>query len=140
MKWISERLEQWSDWARGNPLTSKQTNPLADMMRRAAGDVPGRDLDVPYEMTIEIELTDKAVGRLREQNPRYKRVIMKYWMGHAPVHEIAHEMRIGEEIAKLMLMRAELQVGRNILTLERDLTDELFGRKIVRASRGERAP
>ena len=130
MKWISERLGQWSDWARGNPLTPKQTNPLADMMKRAAGDVPGRDLDVPYEMTIEVELTDKAVGRLRDQNPRYKRVIMKYWMGHAPVHEIAHEMHVTEERAKEMLMRAELQVGRNILTLEEGLTQDLFERKI----------
>jgi hypothetical protein len=139
MKWISARLGQWSDWARGNPLTPKQTNPLADMIKRAAGEVPGRDLSIPYELTIEIEMTDKAVGRLREQNPSYKRVIMKYWMGHSPIFEIAREFRVSESKAKEMLMRAELQVGRNILTLEQGLTDDLFGRKIGSRKSGERA-
>ncbi len=110
------------------------------MIKRAAGENPGRDLSVPYELTIEIEMTDKAVRQLREQSPRYKRVIMKYYMGHTPMHEIARELRIGESMAKEILMRAELQVGRNIMNLEQGLTDEFFGRKIGSASRGERAP
>ena len=140
MKWIAQRLEAWSDWARGTPLTKKQGNPLADMIRRAAGEVHGRDLDIPYELTIEIEMTDKAVGRLKGQNPKYKRIIMKYWMGRDPIHELARELRVSEERTKELLMRAQLQVGRNILTLEEGLTDGLFGRKIRSASRGNVRP
>ena len=130
MQWVGERLRQWSDWARGNQLTKPQTNPLADMMRIAAGEVPGRDLDMPYDLTLEIELTDKAVARLREQNPKYKRIIMRHWMGHVPLFEIAADMRSSELRARELLGRAELQVGRNIMVMEQDLTVEYFRRKI----------
>lgn len=140
MKWIVVRLQDWSDWARGSSLTKKQGNPLADMIRRAAGEVPGRDLDIPYDMTIEVELTDKAVGKLRGQNTRYKRIIMRHWMGHIPVHELAHDLMCSEDRTKELLLRAQLQVGRNILMLEEGLTSDLFGRKMPLASRGKVRP
>jgi hypothetical protein len=130
MIWISTRLGQWSDWARGSHYIKVQTNPLADMMRIAAGEVPGRDLSVPYDMTVEIEQTDKAVAKLRDQNPQYKRIIMKYWMGHDPMYVIADDMKTDESRVKELLMRAQLQVGRNIIMIEQGLTDDLFGRKI----------
>ena len=130
MQWVAGRLKEWSDWARGNQFTKSQTNPLADMMRIAAGEVPGRDLDIPYDMIPSIEMTDKAVAQLRQQNSRYKRIIMRYWMGHVPIFEIASEIRSSEIRAKELLGRAELQVGRNIIVLETDLTESRFRRKI----------
>ena len=139
MQWVEERLKQWSDWARGNQLTAPQTNPLADMMRIAAGEVPGRDLDVPYDMLPSIEMTDKAVARLRGQNPKYKRIIMRRWMGHVPIFEIAIELRCDDIRAKELLGRAELQVGRNIILLEQGLTEGLSRRKIRDVVRGESA-
>ena len=130
MRWFEDRLKEWSDWARGNQLSKPQGNVLADMMRIAAGEVPGRDLDVPYDLTFAIEATDKAVARLRDQNPKYRRIIMRYWMGHLPIFEIARELRSSEERARELLTRAESQVGRNIIMIEEGLTPERFRRKI----------
>lgn len=123
MLWVHNRLRQWSDWARGNQLLSTQGNPLAAMMRIAAGEIPGRDLDVPYDLTPEIEITEKAIACLRAQNPRYKRIIMRYWLARAPLLEIAGELRIDDRLAKEILGRAQAQVGRNILMLENGLTE-----------------
>jgi hypothetical protein len=139
MQWVEERLRQWSDWARGNQLTNNQQNPLAAMMRIAAGEVPGRDLDVPYDLIPQIEITEKAIARLREQNPRYKRVIMRYWLGRVPVFEIATEFRTDDRRTKEILHRAEAQVGRNIIMLENGLTEEYFKRKMISRKRGEGA-
>jgi len=129
MHWVEDRLKQWSDWARGNQLVPKQTNPLADMMRIAAGEVPGRDLDIPYDLIPEIEITEKAIARLRAQNPKYKRLIMRYWLGRVPIFELATELRCDDLRAKELLHRAEFQVGRNIIVLE-DLTVELSERSV----------
>ena len=123
MLWVEQRLRTWSDWARGNQLLSTQGNPLAAMMRIAAGEIPGRDLDVPYDLTPEIEVTEKAIARLREQNPRYKRIIMRYWLAHVPLFEIAGELRVDDRLAQEILGRAHSQVGRNILMLENGLTE-----------------
>jgi hypothetical protein len=101
------------------------------MMRIAAGEVPGRDLNLPWDLIPEIEFTDKAVARLKQQNPRYKRIIMRYWMGHVPIFVIAAELRSSEDRTKELLQRAEFQVGRNILHLE-NLTETTYSAKIVR--------
>ena len=87
----------------------------------------------------EIELTDKAVARLRDQNPKYKRLIMRRWMGHVPIFELAVELRCDDRRAKELLGRAELQVGRNIIMLESGLTEKYFKRKIRSVSSGKRA-
>ena len=131
MLWVQQRLRTWSDWARGNQLVRTQGNPLAAMMRIAAGEIPGRDLDVPYDLTPEIEATEKAIAQLRSQNPRYKRLIMRFWLGHVPLFEIAAELRVSDDWAKEMLRRAEAQVGRNILQLEIDRERAYSGPRIL---------
>jgi hypothetical protein len=136
MLWVEERLLEWSDWARGNHLSQPQSNPLADMIRRAAGEVRGRDLDMPYELTFSIEATDKAVAMLKLQNRRYKRLIMRYWMGRVPVFEISADMRMSEERVREMLLRAHGQVGRNIYTAEETLTKRNNSEKLRSSARG----
>lgn len=121
MDWVQERLKQWSDWARGNRLISTQNHPLANMMRIAAGEIPGRDLDIPHELIPDIEITEKAIARLRLYNRQGKRLIMRYWLGHVPLFEIATELRVSDRRVKELLHRAEYQLGREILKLEEPL-------------------
>lgn len=129
MKWVEDRLREWSDWARGHQFTKRQMNPIAAMIRIAAGEIPGRDLSVPYELTRSVEITDKAIARLKKENARQKRIIMRYWLGRVPLYEIGAELRVSDERAKEMLMRAHLALGRHILELE-SLTTCSQGRNI----------
>lgn len=130
MQWVQRRLRNWSDWARGNRLTNSAHNPIAAMIQIAAGEMPGRDLSQPHDMSLEIEITDKAVAVLRQHNPKGKRLIMRYWLGRTPVFEIATDLRVSDERAKEMLHRAEAQLGRHILDLEERLTISSQGRTI----------
>lgn len=116
--WVHVRLYNWAAWARGNKLTPSRSHPLASIIRIAAGESPGRDLNIPYELTPELEVVEKAIARLKVQNPTYKRIIMRYWLGHVPMFEIAAELKTSDERAKEILGRAEAQVARNILELE----------------------
>lgn len=96
------------------------------MIRIAAGDMPGRDTSVPWDLTPEIETTEKAIARLRAQNRTYKRVIMRYWLGRVPLFEIAGELRVSDRLAQEILGRAQAQVGRNIRMLEAGLDESYF--------------
>ena len=91
------------------------------MMRVAAGEMPARDLDVPVDLTPELEVTEKAIARLKVQNPKYKRLIMRYWLGRVPLYEIAAEYHVDDERIRWMLWRAEAQVGRNMIEIEEKL-------------------
>lgn len=129
--WVQDRLIDWSDWARGNQLLKRDIHPLAAMIRRAAGEMQGRDLSVPYDLTFELECVDKAVARLRQQNPRYKRLIMRRYMGRVQIQQLARDLHQSEERVKEMLVRAEAQVGRNIHQVEIDLTTPSDERTII---------
>ena len=118
MDWVQDRLTEWSNWARSNSLGHNQQHPLASMMRVAAGEVPGRDLTIPYELTTSVEITEKAIARLKRENRLYKRFIMRYWLGRVPIFEIAVESKMSDIRAKEILHRAEYAVGRHILALE----------------------
>lgn len=125
-----ERLTTWANWTRGNQLVRGSKNVLADMIKRAAGEVPGLDTSVGYEFTFEIEVTDKAVARLKVdaqalpwQRRRYmkqaKRVLMSVYLGRRTPAELARQLNCPAEHIKSQLWFAECYVGRAIPEVEK---------------------
>ena len=109
---------EWALWARGSKLTANPQHPLASIIQLAAGENFGHDLSVPDELTPALEAVEKAIAQLNIQNPMYKRIIMRFWLRHVPVHVLASQLGYGEEFTRELIGRAERQVGRNILEIE----------------------
>lgn len=127
---IRERLERWANWTRGNQLVRGQKNVLADMIKRAAGEIPGLDSSVGYEFTFDIEVTDKAIARLkvdahganrrrRRHLRQAKRVLMSAYLGRRSAAELALQLNCSESHVKALLWFAESYVGRAIPETEK---------------------
>lgn len=111
--WLHERLCRWADWARcpepGHVGTSE------GYMRER--------LDHAHEgePTAEIEITDKAVGRMRVSRPDYWPVFARFYLNPAALSTYEISLQIGhhEERVKAMLRQSQMLVGHNIFKLEK---------------------
>ena len=122
-KEVRNRLIQWFYWANGNHMHLNPDNPIAALMKRAEGHLPGEPLDVPRELTFELEVTEKAVARMK--NPRdkiYRRLLIDTYLNGLYVFEMAGDRRWSEEKTSMMLWRAESIVGRYMIEVEKQLT------------------
>lgn len=126
VEWSKEvryRLIRWFYWASGNHMHLNPDNPIAALMKRAEGDLPGEDLDVPRELTLELEVTEKAVARMKNHREKpYRRLLIDTYLNGLYVFEMALDRRWSEDKTKMMLWRAESIVGRYMIEVEKQLT------------------
>ena len=138
---VRERLERWAAWSRGHQLVRGTKNVLADMIERAAGEVPGADCSSDYRFTFDIEVTDKAIARLKlhsnqahRTRKRYmkeaKRVLMSTYLGRLGLIEIATRMNVSTDYVRALLWYAESYVGRQVPEIERELRERENGRRV----------
>lgn len=139
---VRERLNEWAAWTRGNQLIAGAKHVLARMIQRAAGEVsqaaPG------YDFTLSIEITDKAIARMRleaqnqlsGQKKRHikaaKRVLMATYLGNQGVSEIATKYNVSEDHVKALLWYAESYVARTIPVIARELLQRQQNRDSVK--------
>ena len=122
-KEVRYRLIRWFHWAHGNHMHMNPDNPIAAMMKRAEGHLPGEDCDVPRELTLELEVTEKAVARMK--NPRektYRRLLIDTYLNGKYIFQMALDRKWSEDKTNIMLWRAESIVGRYMIELEKELT------------------
>ncbi len=117
-------LMQWAAWALPNKLTPASSSPIATLMKRAAEqEIEIVSNDDPYDFTFEIEVTDKAVARLRhESDRRLFKLIKKYYLKSMSHWQIAQDFRTGEDVVKMLHWRALSAVMRHTYTVTEALT------------------
>jgi len=121
-KEVQQRLARWYQWTRGNHAFLHPDNPIAAMIKRAAGELPGDDLDVPRNLTFELEVTEKSVARMKNHRERqYRRLLIDTYLHGMFVFELALDRRWSEKKTKMMLWRAESIVGRHMIEVEKVL-------------------
>lgn len=139
---VRERLVVWANWTRGNQLVRGTKNVLADMIQKAAGEVPGSDSGGGYEFTFEIEAVDKSVARMKMEANRIggrqktyiksaKRVLMSTYLGQRGTAELAETMDCSVDHVKALLWYAESFVGRALPQVEKDLQLRKAGVRIA---------
>lgn len=141
---VRERLNEWAAWTRGNQLIVGARHVLARMIQKAAGDAPGSQAAPGYDFTLSIEITDKAIARMRleaqnqisGQKKRHikaaKRVLMATYLGNKGVNEIATQYDVSEDHVKALLWYAESYVARTIPVVEAELLQRQRSRAIVK--------
>ena len=126
------RLFLWFRWVNKHHLYEISGNPIAAMIKRAAGELPGDDLDVPLGLTLELEVTEKAVARMREAYPVPRRLLIETYVHGRFIHEIAADRNWSEKKTKMELWRAESVVGRYMIDVEKELTQDVaFSGKVA---------
>lgn len=120
-KTVRRRLLVWSAWSNGIHDIRREESPLARMIRKRAGDSPGRDLSVPADLTPELEAVEKSLARMRNLYPIPRGLLLDYYLRGRFTHEIAMRRRWSEEKAKRELTLAEAIVGRFMLEVDREL-------------------
>lgn len=122
-KEVRYRLIRWFHWANGNHYYQNPDNPIAALMKRAEGYLPGEDCDIPRDLTFELEVTEKSVARMKNRREKvYRRLLIDTYLNGKYLFEIALDKRWSEEKTSMMLWRAESIVGRYMIEVEKDLT------------------
>lgn len=106
------RLVDWARWSRGPaPGESKAQGYLRERTDAAA------DSD---EFTYEIEITDKAVARVRAEHKPWYRVLVRFYKGELPPDGVAESLSYTEGFARALIKAAVVRIGQHIADLERE--------------------
>lgn len=97
-------------------------NPIAAMMKRADGELPGSDLSIPRGMTPELESVEKAVARMRAQYPIPRRLLIDVYVNGKFLHEVAADRRWSEDKTRTELERAESICGRFMVDIDIEIS------------------
>ena len=117
LDWVQYRLTDWAAWAMGG----------------FGGGYPSRSAFVVeriqsehgyVEVTREIELTDLAIARARQEKFRHWLMIRKRYLARLGIKEIATEMHRSEELIRQLVWAAESAVSRHLILLESPATLE----------------
>lgn len=100
-------LTHWAAWARSHRLISRPTHVLARLIRQRLDE----DYTVGFagesqDFTPELEAVDKAVAKLRDEDIRLRRVVMRYYMRGQGHIEIAKDMRLSVAAVRRLHARA----------------------------------
>lgn len=117
---VRRRLRTWFFWI-SNISPNGGRNPIAAMMKRAEGELPGSDISVPKGMTIEIESVEKAVARMRDQHPILRRLLIDAYVHGKFMHDMAADRRWSDEKTRRELARAEGVCGRFMIQVDAEL-------------------
>lgn len=123
--WSSETheyLNTWADWTRGHQAVRGTRNVLADMIKRASDGIYIPATDTAYDFTFDVEVTDKAVARLRMEGlHRLKSIIMGWYLGRQSYFALSRSFRTSEDVIKMQHWAAVSAVGRFRFEVEREL-------------------
>ena len=118
---VRHRLQLWFLWTRGNHVYHSSTNPIAAMMKRKEGELPGANIDVPVDLTPELECVEKAVARMKTQHPISRRLLIDTYLHGRFIHDMASERRWSEDKTKAELWRSESICGRYMIEIEKEI-------------------
>lgn len=121
---VRVRLVTWGAWAAGPQQYRNPMSPIAAMIRRAAGELPGDDISVPRELTFELEVTEKALARMKYSDvPRdrvARKLLLRIYLHGVDPHELEFERGWTRDRRQAEMWRAESIVGRYMIEVERD--------------------
>ena len=123
---VRHRLQLWFLWTRGNNFHHNPEHPIAAMMKVGSGELPGGNIDVPVDLTPELECVEKAVARMKVQHPISRRLLIDTYLHGFFLQRIASDRHWSEEKAKIELWRAESICGRFMMALEKELFKPLI--------------
>ena len=113
--WVHDRLVPWGDW-------SGSFQGGYDSQAVFVNDPRGRGFE---ELSGEIEITDKAVARVKlEGDKRRWKVIERIYLRKMSIVEVARDLHVSIGTADALLWAAKSAVGRYINDLERLDTDK----------------
>lgn len=119
------RLIIWSAWVAGPQVYQSPGNPIAAMIKRAAGELQGDDISVPRELTFELEVTEKAIARMKQsgfrRDTQARKLLQQIYQYTIDVEEIARDRKWSPEMLRIQQWRAESIVGRYMMEVEKDL-------------------
>ena len=118
---VRHRLQLWFLWTRGNNFYHNPEHPIAAMMKVGSGELPGGNIDVPVDLTPELECVEKAVARMKLQHPIPRRLLIDTYLHGHFLQRIAADRHWSEEKAKIELWRAESICSRFMIGVEREL-------------------
>ena len=121
-----QHLIDWGQWARGNRILGNPTHPLARLVKRRLDD-SARGYDYEH-FPLDIEVTDKAVALLGMEDRRLKRIVVKFYLAFGSHIDIAHSLRLSEEMVKTLHVQAIVRMFRLREQVKRRLTGEHDGR------------
>jgi hypothetical protein len=81
------------------------------------------------EITPEIEITDRAVARVRQEKAWKWHIIRRHYLGKLGYTELASRLHRPVDAIKQMIWAAESSVGRYILLLERPVDYGMLARR-----------
>jgi len=119
LTWVQDRLSDWAHWAGGGAYCEGYPGKVPFVEDRIQN---GRGF---IEASPEILLTDKAVGRVRMNEPMHWRIIQKRYLLGLPDWEVATEIRRPLDVTQMWIWAAESATGRWIMRLERETSQEL---------------
>jgi transposase len=111
----------WGNWARGNRIS--QSNVLARMIQQKMEDIAPSGISVDG-FPLYIEIIDKAVAKLRVENEREYKLVMKYYLGRKTHDELADYFERDNNWVKGLHVRAIHAVAR----IKREVTRQLTGK------------
>lgn len=111
--WVHFRLVDWAEWAMGgfDGGYPKRSPFVVDRIQNDRGFI---------EISPEIEMTDRAVARVRIEKRWKWRVIQMAYLGRKGDKEIALSLGKSLKVVRQMLWSAKSAVGRQIMVLERE--------------------
>lgn len=99
-------------------------NPIAAMVRRAAGELPGDDISIPHDLTFELHVIEKSLGLMKQSEfSRDKQARQLLLMVYRDAMEpIDLEVKMGwtPERRKMEIWRAESILSRYMIRMEKD--------------------
>lgn len=128
---VRHRLQLWFLWTRGNHFHHNPEHPIAAMMKVGSGELPGANLDVPVDLTPELECVEKAVARMKVQHPISRRLLIDTYLHGRFIRDLASERRWSEDKTKIELWRAESICGRFMISVEKELVKKNVDRTML---------
>ena len=126
---VRKRLSLWFFWSNGNHMHLKSQSTISAMIKRAAGELPGDETDVPRELTFELEATEKALARMKLSDfPRDKQardLLIDIYLHGKPIEEIERERHWDPDRRRIEQWRAESIVGRYMIQAEKVIRENL---------------
>ncbi len=118
------RLITWGAWANGPQMYRNPLSPIAAMIKRAAGELPGDDISVPRDLTFELDVTEKALARMKLSGfPRDRqacRLLKRVYLHAVEPAELERAYNWSPELRKINLWRAESVASRYMIEVEKD--------------------
>lgn len=110
---VHRRLDLWAEWSRGATPggSSGASGYLRERLDRS------RD---SYDMTPEVEITEKAVARFRLEARDGWRIVKRFYLGRLGEIEIASEFGYTRGFVGELLRESRARIGQHIIRLERE--------------------